>query len=318
MAILTVSRLSVSVGGMAVLSDVSFAIDGGETLGLVGESGCGKSMLALAVMGLLPPEARIDGGALLLENENLLQMTPQARRRTRGGRMAMIFQEPMTSLNPVMPVGAQLAEAILCHEKIGRRAAQMRALELLKIARIADAKSRLRAFPHELSGGMRQRVMIAMALACRPALLVADEPTTALDVTVQGQILALLADLRCEFNMAMLMITHDLGVLSQIADRILVMYRGEIIERADATKLLAAPMHPYTAGLIACAPTLDSDCTNAPLPVIAGRLPALAEKIEGCAFHPRCARARDRCKQESPPLSESQTVRCFYPLVQTA
>lgn len=316
MAILTSNHLSVSIGGMTALSDVSFAIDGGETLGLVGESGCGKSMLALAIMGLLPPEARITGGALLLENKNLIHMTPQERRQTRGGQMAMIFQEPMTSLNPVMSVGAQLAEAILCHETIGRRAARARALELLKIARIADAKSRLNAYPHELSGGMRQRVMIAMALACRPALLVADEPTTALDVTVQGQILALLADLRREFNMAMLLITHDLGVLSQVADRILVMYRGAIIERAGAEKLLAAPAHPYTAGLIACAPALNSDCTNAPLPVIDGRLPALSEKIAGCAFHPRCARVRTRCRQESPPLPESQTVRCFYPLEQ--
>lgn len=317
MAILTVNRLSISIGDMTVLSDVSFAMNGGETLGLVGESGCGKSMLALAVMGLLPPEVRITGGELWLEKENLLRMTPQARRKTRGGEMAMIFQEPMTSLNPVMPVGAQLAEAILCHEKIGKRAARARALELLKTARIADAKSRLNAYPHELSGGMRQRVMIAMALACRPALLVADEPTTALDVTVQGQILALLTDLRREFNMAMLLITHDLGVLSQVADRILVMYRGAIIERASAEEILAAPAHPYTAGLIACTPALHSDCTNAPLPVITGRLPPLSEKIEGCAFHPRCTRARPRCKQESPPLAESETVRCFYPIGRT-
>ena len=317
MAVLTVNHLSVSIGGMAALSDVSFAIDGGETLGLVGESGCGKSMLALAIMGLLPPEARIDGGALLLEKEDLLRMTAKARRQTRGGQMAMIFQEPMTSLNPVMPVGAQLAEAILCHEKISRRAARARALDLLKTARIADAKSRLNAYPHELSGGMRQRAMIAMALACRPALLIADEPTTALDATVQGQILALLADLRRDFNMAMLMITHDLGVLSQVANRILVMYRGAIIERAGAEEILAAPAHPYTAGLIACAPTLNSDCTNAPLPVIAGRLPALSEKIEGCAFHPRCARAQSRCRQESPSLEESQTARCFYPMERT-
>lgn len=318
MTILAVERLSASVDGMPVLSDVSFVLKSGETLGLVGESGCGKSMLALALMGLLPPEAQITDGTLHLQTKDLLNMSPNARRQTRGRQMAMIFQEPMTSLNPVMRIGAQLAESILCHEKIGQRAAHARALELLKIARIPDAESRLNAYPHELSGGMRQRVMIAMALACHPALLIADEPTTALDVTVQGQILALLTDLRREFNMTMLLITHDLGVLSQVADRILVMYRGTIIERAAAAELLATPRHPYTAGLIACAPTLNSDCTVAPLQVIAGRIPALTEKVSGCAFHPRCPRVKTRCKEELPLLSEDSSVRCFYPLAKMA
>ena len=316
MAALQVEGLAVAIAGtrrdFTAVTDVSFRLEQGRTAGLVGESGCGKSLLALALLGLLPEEGRITAGSIRLGDVELVGLTPDKLRQVRGDRMAMIFQEPMSSLNPVMRIGDQIIEALHCHERISRAAARDRAESLLRQVRIPDARQRMATFPHEMSGGMLQRVMIAMALSCEPEVLVADEPTTALDVTVQGQVLALLYELQSELKMAMLLITHDLGLIGQGCDDLMVMYRGRIIEAGPAEGTLAAPRHPYTAGLLACTPSVDASSAAGMLTSIKGSLPALEETIAGCAYHPRCPQAQQLCAEKAPVLEKA--VRCHFPL----
>ena len=314
---LTVEALSVGFGAgdTSVVRGVSFRVAPGETLALVGESGCGKSVTSLAVMGLLPPAARISGRILLGGPEgaaDLRALDAASRRRLCGRRIGMIFQEPMTSLNPMHPVGRQIAEPLVTHGLATRREAAMRAVEMLREMGIPDPARRAAALPHELSGGMRQRVMIAMALACRPDLLIADEPTTALDVTVQAQIMDLLRRLRDARGMAMLFISHDLAVVSEIADRVAIMYAGEVVETGPVDRVLRAPMHPYTAALLASRP--DARHRGARLPAIPGAVPEPLRRPPGCAFHPRCARALPGlCDREAPALEPrgEGLVRCL-------
>ncbi|MBM3568465.1 MAG: ABC transporter ATP-binding protein [Alphaproteobacteria bacterium] len=282
-------------GTVAAVDGVSLALEPGEVLGLVGESGSGKSVTALAVMGLLPePIGRIAAGAIRFEGRALTALAAEDLRRLRGDRMAMIFQEPMTSLNPLMTVGTQIAETLVEHRGLAWSAARGRAKELLERVRIADAQARLESYPHELSGGMRQRVMIAAALACEPRLLIADEPTTALDVTIQAQILDLLRELRRDLGMAVLLITHDLGVVAEFADRIAVMYAGRIVEDAPVARLFAAPLHPYTQGLLRSMPEIDRDVAR--LAAIEGTVPHPGAWPAGCRFAPRCERAGAECR----------------------
>ncbi|MDA8247631.1 MAG: ABC transporter ATP-binding protein [Rhodospirillales bacterium] len=295
----------------AAVDGVSFAIGREETLALVGESGCGKSMTALSVMGLVPqPAGRIAAGSIRLQGRELRGLPDAALQRLRGDRMAMIFQDPMTSLNPVMPIGAQVAEGLRIHRGLSRAAADARALAVLEEVRIPSAARRFRDYPHQFSGGMRQRVMIALALACEPALLLADEPTTALDVTIQAEVLALLADLKRRHGMAMLFITHNLGVVAQIADRVAVMYAGQIVEEAGVDAIFAAPAHPYTRALFAAIPDLEREGQT--LAAIPGRVPALDAMPAGCRFAPRCALARAGCEraQVLAPVAEGQRARC--------
>ena len=279
----------------AAVDGVSFALAPRETLALVGESGCGKSVTALSVMGLVPrPQGRIAGGSIRLEGQELVGLSEPALETLRGDRVAMIFQEPMTSLNPVMTIGAQVAEALVVHKAISRRAAEAAALGVLEEVKIPSAANRLHEYPHQFSGGMRQRVMIAMALACEPAVLLADEPTTALDVTIQAQVLGLLADLKDRYGMAMLFITHNLGVVAQIADRVAVMYAGQIVEQAPVAEVYARPAHPYTRALFAAIPRMDRDAQD--LAAIPGRVPPLDAMPAGCRFQPRCPLAQPGCE----------------------
>ncbi len=306
-------------GRVPAVDGVSLSIERGGALGLVGESGCGKSVTAMSVLGLVASPGRIERGSIRLEIDGQavdLVGLPEGRlRRVRGGRVGMIFQEPMTSLNPVFTIGNQVAEAVRLHRKVTRAAARQRALELLSLVRIADPERRLDEYPHQLSGGMRQRAMIAMALACEPDLLIADEPTTALDVTIQAQILELLADLRRRLGMAILLITHDLGVVAETCDQVAVMYAGRIVERAAATDLFANPLHPYTIGLLAARPEHRSG-SGEPLAAIPGMVPQPRDFPGGCRFHPRCSFAREpRCTAEPPPLREivpGHLVRCHF------
>jgi oligopeptide/dipeptide ABC transporter ATP-binding protein len=301
--LLAVDRLTVDLGAktdaVRIVDAISFTLEAGRTLGVVGESGCGKSMTALALMGLLPTPNRL-GGSLRLDGADIIALPEEDRRRLRGKRMAMIFQEPMTALNPVVPVGTQIAEMLIVHENAPEPVAMRRAVALLDRVGIAAPDLRARAYPHELSGGMRQRVMIAIAIACRPALLIADEPTTALDVSVQAQILDLLLELQRDEGMAMLFISHNLGVISEMADEIMVMYAGRAVEHGPAQDVLKHPTHPYTAGLIATIP--DIAHREAVLPVIAGNVPDLRRRGPGCAFAPRCPRAIPDCTLAPPPL----------------
>jgi oligopeptide/dipeptide ABC transporter ATP-binding protein len=284
--------------------DVSFDIAPGEVLGLVGESGSGKSVTSLAIMRLLPAQARIEGD-ILLEGESLLRASDEAMRAVRGQRVGMIFQEPMTALNPVMRVGDQVAEAVLAHagHSTSKHDAWAQSVEALRAVRIPDAERRARDYPHQLSGGMRQRVMIAMAIANRPALLIADEPTTALDVTIQAQILELLGELREKFGLAMLLISHDLAVVSQVADRVAILYAGSIVESGSARDIFSAPAHPYTRGLLRSVPTLRSD-RRSPLETIEGSVPGLTALPVGCRFEPRCGLRVAECSRTLPPLVE--------------
>ena len=307
-------------GELCSVADAAFSVHDGETLALVGESGAGKSMTALAVMRLAQSASiRVSGEILLRAGSggavNLLALDPLAMRNVRGRLVSMVFQEPMTSLNPVLRVGEQIAEAIVSHEAIGWPAARTRALDMLRLVGIADAATRQRAFPHELSGGMRQRVMIAIALACRPRLLIADEPTTALDVTVQAQVLALIRSLQRELGMAVLFITHDLGVVAQMADRVAVMYAGRIVEQAPVRALFEAPRHPYTQGLLRSMPNAGRAARGRRIPPIPGSMPALTRLPRGCAFHPRCECAEaGRCDGAVPALDivdEQRVVRCW-------
>jgi len=292
-----------------ILDGISFQLEPGRTLGVVGESGCGKSMTALALMGLVPSPSHITG-SLLLGDTELLGMDEEHRRRLRGKRLAMIFQEPMTALNPVVSVGDQIAEMLEVHEHASTTQARSRAVELLHQVGIASAADRAQAYPHQLSGGMRQRVMIAMAIACRPEILIADEPTTALDVSVQAQILDLLLELQRREGMAMLFISHSLGVISEISDEIMVMYAGRIAEHGPATEVLQYPTHPYTRGLIATIPDIAHRVKT--LPVIAGNVPNLRQRGPGCAFAPRCPLAIDACRQTVPPLhGNAHRIACL-------
>ena len=313
--LLRVEHLSIDFktdkGSLRAVDDISYAIAPGKTLGLVGESGCGKSTTALALMGLLPSVATVSGKAHFLGTD-LFSQTEKEWQGVRGNRMAMIFQEPMTALNPVIPIGQQISETLLLHQGLTGKAALERAIEMLDEVGIASARTRAQAYPHQLSGGMRQRAMIAMALACRPSLLIADEPTTALDVTIQAQILELMLELQDRIGMAIQFISHNLGVVSELADDIIVMYAGRIAERAPAARLFAEPRHPYTLGLINTLPNLQHRQSR--LPVIPGGMPNLAVPSPGCRFADRCPRVVAQCREQVPPLmtvAPGHDVACF-------
>jgi peptide/nickel transport system ATP-binding protein len=294
-------------GLFQAVDDVSFEVRRGETLAIVGESGCGKSVTALSLMRLVPdPPGRIVGGSVTLEGTDLLALDDAEMRKIRGNRISMIFQEPMTSLNPVMRIGDQITEAVQLHRSMSTREARDIAVEMLRLVRIPEPAGRAREYPHQLSGGMRQRAMIAMALACRPALLIADEPTTALDVTIQAQILALILDLQKELGTGLVLITHDLGVVAQTAQRVIVMYAGRKVEEASVEALFADPKHPYTRGLMASIPALPAGgaAVQARLNEIPGTVPSLVRLPKGCAFAPRCKLAVKRCEAEYPPLQD--------------
>ena len=305
-------------GTARAVDGVSFDVRPGETLGIVGESGCGKTVTSLSILRLIPePPGHIRPGSFIeFEGRNILTLEPKELRAVRGNQIAMIFQEPMTSLNPVFTVGDQIAEAAIVHQHLSRAAARRRAIEMLQLVGIPDPEERVDHYPHQMSGGMRQRVMIAMALVCHPKLLIADEPTTALDVTIQAQILELLERLQAELGMAVMLITHDLGVVAGTADRVVVMYAGQVVEQASTVELFARPLHPYTEGLLASVPRLDAsqqDRARGRLHSIPGQVPAATAWPDGCRFHPRCPYAWDRCRAEEPPLLESgaHTARCW-------
>jgi peptide/nickel transport system ATP-binding protein len=301
-------------GTLRAVDGVSFDISSGQTLGIVGESGCGKSVTALSILRLVPtPAGRIESGSIEFRGKNLLEVSLAEMHRIRGNQISMIFQEPMTSLNPVYTAGTQIAEAIRIHEKKSRREARVRALEMLRLVGIPSPETNIDAYPHQLSGGMRQRVMIAMALACRPSLLIADEPTTALDVTVQAQILTILANLQRQFGMSIILITHDLGVVAEYADHVLVMYAGRIVEQADVRDLFAHPRHPYTRGLLQSIPRLvgatreegrgDKEDARVRLKTIEGMVPDLRDLPSGCRFADRCPMVVHACSEREPDLS---------------
>lgn len=295
------------------VNDVSFFVEKGKTLGIVGESGCGKSITSLSIMGLVEtPPGEIAGGEIIFEGEDLLKKNEKEMSKIRGKKIAMIFQEPMTSLNPVFTIGQQLVETLMLHEEMTKKQAKERAIEMLKMVKIPLAEKRFNEYPHQLSGGMRQRVMIAMALCCNPDLLICDEPTTALDVTIQAQILDLINELKEKTGTSVMMITHDLGVIAEIADDVMVMYAGKIVERATCDQIFEKPMHPYTYGLMQCIPKLDDEDTKR-LSVIEGMVPSFDDMPKGCAFCPRCKEAREICRQKMPELAEAEgrMVRCF-------
>ena len=305
MTLLSVGNLRVvfgSEGGeLPAVDDVGFEVAEGEVLGIVGESGSGKSVTALSIMGLLPkPPARVASGSIKFQGAELLELSEREMQRVRGPGIGMVFQEPMTSLNPVFPIGDQLMETVRVHERVGKVAQRERAIAMLTKVGIAEPARRLRDYPHQLSGGMRQRVMIAMALACNPKLLIADEPTTALDVTIQQQILELLLDLREELGMGIIIITHNMGVVAEMADRVIVMYAGRIVERAPVAELFERPVHPYTRGLLESIPTLADERDR--LRTIPGTLPNPAALPRGCRFEPRCQWRIETCAGAVPPL----------------
>jgi peptide/nickel transport system ATP-binding protein len=293
-------------GVLHAVDGVDIGIEAGETLGLVGESGCGKSVTAMTVMRLLPmPPGRIAGGRILWQGKDLVTASDEAIRSVRAKEIAMIFQEPMTSLNPVYSVGEQIAEVVRLHQKLGRKAAMDRAIEMLRLVHIPNAAGRINDYPHQFSGGMRQRVMIAMALSCNPKLLIADEPTTALDVTIQAQILDLINELKDKLGMAVLLITHAMGVVAETARRVVVMYAGKVVEEATVEELFRKPLHPYTQGLIRSIPRIDTAATVKPrLETIKGTVPKLIDPPPGCRFAPRCSFAKDECRAATPPLIE--------------
>jgi peptide/nickel transport system ATP-binding protein len=300
-------------GTVKAVDSVSFTLASHETLAIVGESGCGKTITALSLMRLVPdPPGRIVGGKVELTGTDLLRLSDDEMRAVRGKDIAMIFQEPMTSLNPVLTIGGQIAEAALLHEKINRREAWEKAVAMLRLTRIPEPEQRAHEYPHQLSGGMRQRAMIAMALACNPKVLIADEPTTALDVTIQAQILEIILDLQRKLGTAVILITHDLGVVAETAQRVIVMYAGRKVEEAPVDELFARPQHPYTRGLIGSIPRLPSMRGEVVdrierLQEIPGTVPGLANLPDGCAFAPRCAHAQDRCRAQYPPYEEKLT-----------
>ena len=293
-------------GWLHAVDGVDMTIDAGETLGVVGESGCGKSVTAMTVLKLVPmPPGRIVAGQVLWQGRDLVPLTNTEMRRVRAKEIAIIFQEPMTSLNPVYSIGEQIAESVREHEGLSRKDAMDRAVDMLKLVRIPTPERRIRDYPHQFSGGMRQRVMIAIALACRPKLLIADEPTTALDVTIQAQILDLLGELKSEFGMAVMLITHAMGVVAESTQRVIVMYAGKVVEEASVENLFARPRHPYTQGLIRSIPRIDTAATHkVRLEAIAGTVPKLIAPADGCRFATRCKFARAECSLANPPLRE--------------
>ncbi|MBI2608686.1 MAG: ABC transporter ATP-binding protein [Deltaproteobacteria bacterium] len=304
-------------GALYAVDDVSFHIEKGKTLGLVGESGCGKSVTSLSIMKLLPtPPSEITSGKILFKGRDLLKLDPEEMRSIRGNEIAMIFQEPMTSLNPVFTIGNQISEAIEVHQDLSRSEIRKRTIDMIRVVGIPDPEKRLQEYPHQLSGGMRQRVMIAMALSCNPELLIADEPSTALDVTIQAQILDLLKDLQKKFHMSILMITHDLGVIAETADHVAVMYAGKIVEYSDVRTIFKNPLHPYTIGLLESLPTIkDAEHHRKELKTIPGIVPDLINIPEGCRFNDRCSRATPECRQAEPVLEEVEPghwVRCIH------
>lgn len=300
-------------GVIPAVDGISFDLDKGGTIGIVGESGCGKSVTSLSVMGLIPqPPGKIAGGEILFEGEDLLKKSEAEMRHIRGNDISMIFQEPMTSLNPVFTVGNQIAEAIILHQGLDKGAAREKAIEMLRLVGIPSPEKRVDDYPHQMSGGMRQRVMIAMALSCNPKLLIADEPTTALDVTIQAQILDLMRELRKNLGTAIMMITHDLGVIAELVDKVVVMYTGKIVEAADTYTIFKNPKHPYTIGLLGSIPRLDGDGSR--LQAIPGSVPIPGSFPVGCGFHPRCPFATELCVQKRPPsfeVGENHYVACW-------
>ncbi len=305
MSLLEVDRLQVHLftnrGLVRAVDGVSFSLEAGRSLGIVGESGCGKTMTALALMRLIPtPPAQIVGGSIRFDGEDVVAIDDARLRALRGNQIAMIYQDPMTTLNPVFTVGEQIAESVRLHRHDGRHAAFLRAVEMLKLVGIPDPDRVARAYPHQLSGGMRQRAVIAMALACDPKLLIADEPTTALDVTIQAQILELLRRLRDDLGTGIILITHDLGVIADLVDEVVVMYAGKLVEHAPVRQLFAAPQHPYTRGLLRSVPSLDM--REHRLRTIDGTVPPAHAMPEGCRFNPRCALVMDVCREKEPPL----------------
>ncbi len=323
-AILQVDNLQThfftAVGTVRAVDGVSYDLKSGETLGVVGESGCGKSVSALSILRLVAnPPGRIVGGAIRFEGRNLLELAEPEMERIRGNEISMIFQEPMTSLNPLFTIGRQVSEAIALHQGLSRKEAMARAVEMLRRVYIPEPERRVHAYPHQMSGGMRQRVMIAMALSCNPKVLIADEPTTALDVTIQAQILDLMRELQETYGTAIVLITHDMGVVAENADRVVVMYAGRKVEEAPAANLFDNPGHPYTKGLLGSIPHLDtaarSDGTRARLNEIKGMVPSLFDLPPGCSFAPRCGFATDRCRGEAPVLEQQRPghwVACWH------
>jgi len=301
-------------GVVKSVDDVSFSVEHGKTLGIVGESGCGKSVTSLSIMQLVEtPPGKIVGGEIMYEGKDLLKMKKEEMRKIRGGEIAMIFQEPMTSLNPVFTVGQQITEALMLHMKLDKAQAKERAIEMLKLVKIPLAEKRFNEYPHQLSGGMRQRVMIAMALSCNPKLLICDEPTTALDVTIQAQILELINELKEKLGTAIMMITHDLGVIAEVADDVMVMYAGKVVEYGTADEIFENPKHPYTFGLMNCIPKL-TDEDHSRLSVIPGMVPSFDQMPKGCTFCPRCSEAKKICEERMPELKvleDGSKVRCF-------
>jgi peptide/nickel transport system ATP-binding protein len=299
-------------GVTRAVDGVSFAVEHGETVAIVGESGCGKSVTASSILRLIPQPPGKIAGRIRFDGTDLLALSERAMRNIRGNRISMVFQEPMTSLNPVLTVGGQIGETLRMHQRLGRKAVRERAVEMLNLVGIAEPRQRAREYPHQLSGGMRQRVMIAIALACSPKLLIADEPTTALDVTIQAQILDLIADLKKRAGTGIILITHDLGVVAEIAERVIVMYAGRKVEEASVADLFHAPRHPYTQGLLAAVPKLGSSLADAgaKLAEIPGVVPGLSQRIPGCVFASRCSEARDVCRQVAPAL-EQKAARHF-------
>ncbi|MDR1915556.1 MAG: ABC transporter ATP-binding protein [Synergistaceae bacterium] len=300
-------------GTVRAVDGVSIAIEPGETLGVVGESGCGKSVTALSVLRLLQkPTGRIESGEILMSGRDLVKLSNDEMRKIRGNRISMIFQEPMTSLNPVYTICNQISEPLILHQGMKPRAARKHAVEMLSIVGIPNAKTRIDEFPHQFSGGQRQRIMIAMALACKPSLLIADEPTTALDVTVQAQILDLMNELKAEFGSSVMLITHSLGVVAETAQRVIVMYAAQVVEEAPVRSLFSDPLHPYTRGLLSSIPRMDTTVSR--LPVIPGIVPSPLNFPKGCRFHDRCGECHDRCLESTPPIfkvSEGRKARCW-------
>jgi oligopeptide/dipeptide ABC transporter ATP-binding protein len=319
-AVLEVKKLKTyfftQAGIVKAVDDVSFSVARGKTLGLVGESGCGKSVTAMSIARLISPPGKIVAGQVLLSGRDLLSISEKEMQSARGAQVSMIFQEPMTALNPVLEVGYQIAEAVLAHEKVSKREAWSRAVEAMKAVAIPDPEKRAKDYPHHLSGGMRQRIMIAMALVCNPALVIADEPTTALDVTIQAQILDLLDSLRKQYHLSLMLISHDLGVIAEVADTVAVMYAGKIVEMGSATDVFHNPRHPYTEGLLRSVPQLGSSARKRDrLAVIEGMVPDLLQLPDGCSFAPRCYKKTAECTKEEIQLELKENrreVRCIH------